>query len=44
MNWKTLIPIQELAPGLVRMRVVKAPGIFVTVKPGSYPWPDTISY
>jgi uncharacterized protein YgbK (DUF1537 family) len=44
MDWKTFIPIQELAPGLVRMRVAEAPGLFVTVKPGSYPWPDTISY
>ncbi len=44
MNWQTFIPIQELAPGLVRMRVAEAPGLFVTVKPGSYPWPDTISY
>jgi uncharacterized protein YgbK (DUF1537 family) len=42
--WHTFIPVQELAPGLVRMRVAEAPDLFVTVKPGSYPWPDTMSY
>jgi uncharacterized protein YgbK (DUF1537 family) len=43
-GWHTFIPEQELAPGLVRMRVAEAPDLFVTVKPGSYPWPDAISY
>jgi D-threonate/D-erythronate kinase len=44
LDWHTFIPEQELAPGLVRMRVAEAPHLFVTVKPGSYPWPDSISY
>jgi uncharacterized protein YgbK (DUF1537 family) len=44
LGWHTFIPEQELAPGLIRMRVAEAPQIFVTVKPGSYPWPDSISY
>ncbi|HWB94270.1 MAG TPA: four-carbon acid sugar kinase family protein [Puia sp.] len=43
-GWQTFVPEQELAPGLIRMRVGEAPGLFVTVKPGSYPWPDTITY
>lgn len=43
-GWQTLIPEQELAPGLVRMSVGGKPGVHVTVKPGSYPWPDTITY
>lgn len=43
-GWSTFIPEQELAPGLVRMRVAQAPDLFLTVKPGSYPWPDAISY
>ncbi|HEV2483337.1 MAG TPA: four-carbon acid sugar kinase family protein [Puia sp.] len=42
-GWHTFIPEQELAPGLVRMRVTEVPDLFVTVKPGSYPWPDAIS-
>jgi len=41
-GWRTLIPEQELAQGLVRMRVADVPDLFVTVKPGSYPWPDAI--
>lgn len=44
LGWHTFIPEQELAPGLIRMRVAEAPQLFVTVKPGSYPWPDSISY
>jgi len=36
-----LVPERELAPGVVRMR---AAGFYVTVKPGSYPWPDGLSY
>lgn len=42
-GWHTFIPEQELAPGLVRMRVAEVPDLFVTVKPGSYPWPDAIT-
>jgi len=42
-GWHTFIPNQELAPGLVRMKVAEAPDLFVTVKPGSYPWPEAIS-
>jgi len=42
LDWHTFIPIQELAPGLVRMRVADVPDLFVTVKPGSYPWPNAI--
>ena len=35
-GWHTFVPEQELAPGVVRMSVPAAPGIFITVKPGSY--------
>jgi len=36
------VPEQELAQGVVRMR---APGgMLVTVKPGSYGWPDSLRY
>ena len=34
-------PVEELAPGVVRMR---AADLFITVKPGSYRWPETIKY
>jgi uncharacterized protein YgbK (DUF1537 family) len=36
------IPVQELAPGVVRMQT-NQPGLCVTVKPGSYAWPGEIS-
>ena len=42
-GWHTFIPKQELAQGLVRMQVAEAPDLFVTVKPGSYPWPEAVS-
>ena len=35
-GWHTFVPEQELAPGVIRMSVPAAPGIFITVKPGSY--------
>jgi uncharacterized protein YgbK (DUF1537 family) len=35
---RTFFPVQELAPGVVRMRVQEAPSLYITVKPGSYNW------
>jgi D-threonate/D-erythronate kinase len=32
-------PVDEMAPGVVRMQT-NDPGLFITVKPGSYQWPD----
>jgi len=34
---RTFIPVEELAPGVVRMRTSS---MYVTVKPGSYQWPE----
>ncbi|MBS1601830.1 MAG: hypothetical protein JST42_04125, partial [Bacteroidetes bacterium] len=44
-----LVPERELAPGVVRMRAAggagaRGSGYCVTVKPGSYPWPDGLTY
>ena len=44
-----LVPERELAPGVVRMRAEVvgrqgAAGFYVTVKPGSYPWPDGLTF
>ncbi|HEY4287578.1 MAG TPA: four-carbon acid sugar kinase family protein [Puia sp.] len=36
------VPEQELAQGVIRMRVLG--GMLVTVKPGSYQWPDSLQY
>lgn len=38
-GWKYLLPLQELAPGVVRMKVAQQ-DVYITVKPGSYSWPD----
>jgi uncharacterized protein YgbK (DUF1537 family) len=43
-GWHSLLPEQELAPGTIRMRVPATPGLFITVKPGSYRWPESIRY
>ena len=32
-------PIFELAPGVIRMKVENYPGLYLTIKPGSYKWP-----
>lgn len=42
LGWNRLIPIHELAPGVIRMEVGRGKKQFVTVKPGSYIWPDKI--
>jgi D-threonate/D-erythronate kinase len=38
-GWKNLIPIEEWAPGIVRMQVKDCSGLYLTFKPGSYDWP-----
>ncbi len=37
-----LFPSQSLAPGVTSMRVDSYPDLHVTMKPGSYRWPDDI--
>lgn len=38
----TLYPIQELAPGVIRMGVKGKKDLHITLKPGSYDWPFNI--
>ncbi len=40
-NQKSLIPINELAPGVMRMKL-KNKEQYITLKPGSYKWPDEL--
>jgi uncharacterized protein YgbK (DUF1537 family) len=35
-------PVEELAPGVVRMSTVADPDLYITIKPGSYAWPETL--
>lgn len=44
LDYRHLLPIQELAPGVIRMAVKSQPGMFVTMKPGSYSWPGSLQY
>ncbi len=37
---KTLYPVASLAPGVTRMRVKGSYDLFLTLKPGSYEWPQ----
>jgi len=40
MNWHHFTPVQELMPGVVKMQIKEQPDLYLTVKPGSYQWPD----
>lgn len=40
LNWEILIPVSDISPGVVRMKV-KGTSTFLTLKPGSYSWPVT---
>lgn len=37
-----LLPVQNLARGVTRMEIVKYKSLKMTVKPGTYKWPETI--
>lgn len=39
-GWTTLEPRNEFSPGIVRMAIAQKPSLFLTLKPGSYPWPS----
>lgn len=39
MNWGRFVPTDKLIPGVVRLQVVNQSELYLTVKPGSYPWP-----
>ncbi len=40
LGWDTLDVLDEYAPGVVCLAVTATPGRIVTLKPGSYPWPE----
>lgn len=41
-GWNRFEPCDQLGPGVVRMKVLQSDNICLTVKPGSYPWPEQI--
>ena len=38
LGFETFYPVQEVAAGVVRMRVEGGQGLHLTIKPGSYEW------
>ncbi|MFA3782225.1 four-carbon acid sugar kinase family protein [Melioribacteraceae bacterium 4301-Me] len=42
LNMSKFLPCQEIAPGVIRMKVDNRPNFHLTIKPGSYLWPDEI--
>ena len=41
-GFKKFMPVQEVAPGVIRMKVEEKPNMYITLKPGSYIWPEKI--
>lgn len=42
LRYERFFPAQELAQGVLRMKVQEAAGLHLTMKPGSYQWPASI--
>lgn len=42
LEYKKFCPVQELAPGVIRMKVEENKDVHLTMKPGSYTWPSSI--
>lgn len=42
LHYERFYPAQELAQGVLRMKVQEARGLYLTMKPGSYQWPASI--
>lgn len=42
LGYRTLIPVTEIAAGVIRSRVGENTDKYVTLKPGSYEWPEDI--
>ncbi|KAA0988801.1 four-carbon acid sugar kinase family protein [Dyadobacter aurulentus] len=42
LNYTRFFPTHEFGPGSIRMRIEEQKDIFLTLKPGSYVWPESI--
>ena len=42
LSWTKLIPVNEVSPGIVMLKVKGIPAHHLIVKPGSYPWPEQL--
>ena len=41
LGWNQFTPVAELSYGVVKLKVDDEDEVFLTIKPGSYPWPST---
>ena len=42
LQYTKFYPTHELGPGSIRMKVEENKDIYLTLKPGSYVWPDSV--
>ena len=42
MGLTRLVPLHQFQQGVIRMRVENIAGLNLTLKPGSYKWPETV--
>lgn len=42
LGWSRFEPCEQSGPGVVRMKVMESDRVCLTLKPGSYPWPENI--
>ena len=42
LNFKKLCPVNQLAPGVIRLSIAGNSQLYVTLKPGSYDWPAPV--
>ncbi len=40
LGWNSFIPVKEWTPGVVQLKLNTEPHCYITLKPGSYVWPD----
>lgn len=40
LEWTRFFPVEELSRGVVRMKIDGCERLHITMKPGSYPWPE----
>jgi len=44
LSFNSLNPGTEIGPGVLRMKVNNTDNLWLTIKPGSYPWPERLIY
>jgi uncharacterized protein YgbK (DUF1537 family) len=42
LKFNRLIPVNQLGPGVIKLKAIGRENLFLTLKPGSYNWPANI--